>query len=648
MSPAQAETQFMRGMMAQKQRTTPVATAYWPSRYYALVIGVSDYDPNQTGLSYLPYSRQDAKEVALMLRQMGMEVTLVSDPDSTEMEKALIDFTVNYGQEKDSAVLFYFAGHGETIDNLVGQHGYIFPKDAPTKKTNHAAFLDKAISLQRIQKWSEDLMSRHVLMLFDACFSGSIFTATRSEIEPFIANKISRPARQVITAGNDKERVPDRSIFKTVLIQGLQYGDADLDKNNVVSGMELGYYLQRQVINYSNNKQHPQYGYLNAPEVDKGDFVFRLPESEINNLSGRLSVFTDVAHAEIKLLNTSTLFHQGMHLAKGNYQLEVSAPGLAAVKHSISINDREHEKPVVLLKWQWQDKKAEYKTKSNEEYPEWLTSDKTKAKKAKATIDKNIAISSKLQSSLDSFFNEIKEHLSEIKTPDGKNLSDFNVTADNININQRLIGLILQTESMDNDNRQYWFEILLSMNSQQKSKLDDILTTEIQKLLILEEKYRKEIRNINNGNSVPQYKLDYANEMLKIQPESAYAYNQRALAWTQLDQRDKAMADYDTALVLDPYRAETYNSKAWTLATSLYNNVRDGRAAIKLAEKAIALDDQPDIQDTLAAAYAETGDYHQAKLIQETAIKELKKQGKSNREYEQHLKSFKKNRPWRE
>lgn len=61
----------------------------------------------------------------------------------------------------------------------------------------------------------------------------------------------------------------------------------------------------------------------------------------------------------------------------------------------------------------------------------------------------------------------------------------------------RLIELVLATESMDDSERQYWFDILPSMNSDQVQRLTDILETERKKLDELETKYQTEIETLN-------------------------------------------------------------------------------------------------------------------------------------------------------
>ena len=61
----------------------------------------------------------------------------------------------------------------------------------------------------------------------------------------------------------------------------------------------------------------------------------------------------------------------------------------------------------------------------------------------------------------------------------------------------RLIELVLATESMDDSERQYWFDILPSMNADQIQRLVDILETERKKLDELEKKYQTEIETLN-------------------------------------------------------------------------------------------------------------------------------------------------------
>lgn len=63
-----------------------------------------------------------------------------------------------------------------------------------------------------------------------------------------------------------------------------------------------------------------------------------------------------------------------------------------------------------------------------------------------------------------------------------------------------LVKLVLNTESMDNNEKQYWFDILPSMSNEQIDRLFDILETERRKLEELEVKYQEQMKNLNEAH----------------------------------------------------------------------------------------------------------------------------------------------------
>jgi len=67
-------------------------------------------------------------------------------------------------------------------------------------------------------------------------------------------------------------------------------------------------------------------------------------------------------------------------------------------------------------------------------------------------------------------------------------------------IYSELVQLVLNTEAMDNDEKQYWFDIMPSMLDEQIDRLYDILETERVKLADLDTKYQEQIRLINQNH----------------------------------------------------------------------------------------------------------------------------------------------------
>ncbi|MEK7171910.1 MAG: hypothetical protein AAB739_03305 [Patescibacteria group bacterium] len=74
-----------------------------------------------------------------------------------------------------------------------------------------------------------------------------------------------------------------------------------------------------------------------------------------------------------------------------------------------------------------------------------------------------------------------------------------------------LIPLILQTESMTDDERQYWFQILPIMTDEQVKKLREILDNEKKQLENLDKKYDKEVKKINDKHVI-EWKAAQAKE----------------------------------------------------------------------------------------------------------------------------------------
>jgi hypothetical protein len=152
--------------------------------------------------------------------------------------------------------------------------GYIIPRDCPLLERDPLGSATHAISMRDIESASMRIRSKHVLMLFDSCFSGSLFALARAVPED-ITEKSTLPVRQYITSGREDEQVPDKSMFKRRFLIGLD-GDADLTGDGYITGSELGMYLSEKVVNYTHRRQHPQYGKINNPDLDRGDFIFAL------------------------------------------------------------------------------------------------------------------------------------------------------------------------------------------------------------------------------------------------------------------------------------------------------------------------------------------------------------------------------------
>jgi WD40 repeat protein len=266
---------------------------------YAMVIGNSDY----VNWESLPGVRRDLAAVSSALKRQGFDVVsfdargeaifdvpalnLTRDQFNRQMEL----FINQFGQDEDSRLLVYYAGHGYTAKlNDERTMGYLVMKDAPQmpavdlehplSSVQLRPFRSSSVNMDEIVTFAKNITSRHALFVFDSCFSGSVFEAFRdgeSKAPSYITADVIGPVREFLTAGNELQRVPDNSKFREAFVRGIEgaadTSDRDNPKDGYVLATELHQYIKRE-LDKRGEKQTPSFRKIPMSELSRGDFVF--------------------------------------------------------------------------------------------------------------------------------------------------------------------------------------------------------------------------------------------------------------------------------------------------------------------------------------------------------------------------------------
>jgi len=240
----------------------------------AIVIGVERYQ----NMPKAPYAAKDALLMSRYFKDvLGIE-RVITDTNSQVSGFYFIDiFDPEVGKlqrlinKGETEVFVYYSGHG--IPEKDGKDVYLFPYDGKIQMLDQMGY-----SLDTLYKNLEMLEAKSVTVILDACFSGSsrasnIYVAENvsgtkgTDIKPRIVKPWENNSNFRVFASSKDEQTSvgfDESgtgLFTYYLAIGLQ-GDADLDKNNIITGAELNKYVTEKVNETSRKirgEQTPQF-----------------------------------------------------------------------------------------------------------------------------------------------------------------------------------------------------------------------------------------------------------------------------------------------------------------------------------------------------------------------------------------------------
>jgi uncharacterized caspase-like protein len=271
-------------MEGQPARDAPVGHTY------IAVIGIDRYRT----WNRLYNAVSDANGALRLFSSLGFN--LVAQPlfDEGATGDALRRLVVDdlSGLSQDDSLVLFFAGHGHTVtrtyDGATVRDGYIIPADGDQLGGRAATWI-------RLDSWLTDIAripARHILVILDACHSGlalgpvlqwrsrGVEHARREPLKQLRA----RRSRRIITSALDDQRamdggpVPGHSLFTGCLIEAMTGGLTASTGHQVVTGSEIGHYVQRRVSEYPGSTQTPDFGALELD--DRGELVVQLPGAD--------------------------------------------------------------------------------------------------------------------------------------------------------------------------------------------------------------------------------------------------------------------------------------------------------------------------------------------------------------------------------
>jgi hypothetical protein len=237
---------------------------------HLFVIGIDKY-------KYLKQLKNAVKDidaiVQVLLNRYDFDNThlkVLKDEEATG--KNIINTLHHYTKKsvlgEDDSLLIYFAGHGVLDEN---EEGYWVTVES--ERDDISSFLANHTVIGKVK----NMKCRHVLLISDSCFSGSLLATERDEsVYNLVAAELeNRKSRWVITSGGHDEKVLDgigNSPFAEAIIKELQINS----KTKLIAD-ELA--LRVRSVTRANAPQVPQSGRLYASGDALGQFVFHLRDA---------------------------------------------------------------------------------------------------------------------------------------------------------------------------------------------------------------------------------------------------------------------------------------------------------------------------------------------------------------------------------
>ncbi|GAA6621027.1 caspase domain-containing protein [Scytonema sp. NUACC26] len=263
----------------------------------------------------------------ILVDKLGFIVPISPLTDSHATKDAILNIVEGQLHEvlqEDDNLLLFFAGHGHTrVDKIGGEvrgeTSFIVPVKA--RKPDSKEYWQDYIEVDSFLKAISKLPARHILVVLDSCHSGLALgeaMKTFRDTVRYEKDLSRRISRKVITSARREQPALDggsisgHSLFTGTIIDGFNWGKADLDGNGIITSSELGLFVQQKVGQASESKQTPDFGSFHLD--DRGEMVISLRNQSFDALkarafsilqNGEFTVFREIVEQVVSLRPSS-------------------------------------------------------------------------------------------------------------------------------------------------------------------------------------------------------------------------------------------------------------------------------------------------------------------------------------------------------
>lgn len=256
----------------------------------ALLIGISEYGEGIPPLSAPPNDVAAMKRVLEDPKMGGFEVETLLDPEPIPMQMAIKKLFTSCG--KEDLVLLFFSGHGITDDD-----NKLYLATRITAKDN---FDVTAIPASFVQQQSRNSYTKRQAIVLDCCYSGAYAEGWQTKsVGLDLKRELGAEGRVVLTSSTATQTSFEQegaklSLYTQYLVEGIETGAADKDRDGKIYAQELHDYAKTKVQEVK-PKMEP--GII----LDKEGFNILLSQASVNDpeLEFRQLVERYAQHGEI-------------------------------------------------------------------------------------------------------------------------------------------------------------------------------------------------------------------------------------------------------------------------------------------------------------------------------------------------------------